>query len=63
MDVTHTQRYLANMERFDDVQIIAADVDGDKTTTAVDVTWVQRWLAQANDVPYAIGKTISLQEP
>ena len=62
MDVTHTQRYLANMESFDDVQIIAADVDGDKMTTAVDVTWIQRYLAELN-VPYDIGKEISLQEP
>ena len=48
------QRLLAHMKVIDTFNEAAADIDGDGACTAMDVTWIQRYLAHM-PVPYAIG--------
>ena len=56
VDVTVTQRYIANFT-VTAVDKTAADADGDEEITIIDVTYIQRWLAQI-DQPYPIGEKI-----
>lgn len=56
-DATHLQRWLALLEEFSDIQMLAADVSGNGKPTVEDVTFIQRWLALLS-APENIGKTI-----
>ena len=44
-DVSLVQKYIAELEAFDDDQIKAADVDGNEAVNAVDATNIQKYLA------------------
>lgn len=61
VDVTHIQRYLAEMEFFSGYQLRTGDIDGDGEVTTVDATWLQRGLAEL-DVPFVIGEDIKLAD-
>ena len=52
IDATAIQRHLANLAPFSEMQLAAADVDGDGEVTIQDVTVLQLWLAE-----FAFGET------
>lgn len=45
VDATLIQKYLANLENFDDEQLSVADANGDGKITIVDATQVQKYIA------------------
>ena len=52
IDATAIQRHLADLAPFSEMQLAAADVDGDGEVTIQDVTVLQLWLAE-----FAFGET------
>ena len=59
-DVTTIQKYLAEFESFNDLQISLADANQDGVVTIDDATTVQKYLAEF-ELPYPIGKPIAFE--
>ena len=49
MDVTSIQRFIADLNEFDDYQKMLADYDGDGVITIIDCTKIQRVLADVDE--------------
>lgn len=57
-DVTSIQRYLAELEDFNELQELAADANRDGFVDISDATTIQMFLAEY-EIPYPIGETIT----
>lgn len=58
-DVTAIQRFKADMEVIEGINLHAADVNGDGDVTIEDATILQRFFAEYDDIPYSIGEVMT----
>lgn len=58
-DVTAIQRFKADMEVIEGINLHAADVNGDGNVTIEDATILQRFFAEYDDIPYSIGEVMT----